>query len=428
MPETLKMKESELKDHILKTTQQLVEDVCGKMVGEKVEESIKTAFEAQQKQWESGYPDFMKQFMEENKDKKEKGRTVQREKGQAMGRYMRAFIAGDSKPEGAEHWLRKWGDEDLAEDTKMYFEKDAQMATNPNLGGYLIPPAVSNDVVELLRPASVVRRLGAVVLPMDRGNFSIPRVTQGSTAYYQGEGENITKSKMKFGQIQLIFKKLTALVPVSNDLIRYSSPGADAIVRDDMVRSVAQRENQAFLRDNGTDATPKGLLYWCPDANKIDANQTVNLANVTTDLGNMLLKLLNNDIPMTRPVWIMSPKIWNYLTTVQNANGFFVYRDEMVNNQTLWGWPFAMSTAVPVNLGTDGDQSEMYLVDMADMIIGESLTPRIDSSPLAAYHDGSSVVSAYSKDETVIRIISEHDFVARREDSVAVLQMVDWGN
>jgi HK97 family phage major capsid protein len=269
-----------------------------------------------------------------------------------------------------------------------------------------------------------MRRLGAVVLPMDRGNFSIPRVTQGSTAYYQGESENITPSKMKFGQIQLIFKKLTALVPVSNDLVRYSSPGADAIVRDDMVRSVAQRENQAFLRDDGTDATPKGLLYWAPSANKFDSSGTT-LALMTADLGQLLLKLLNNDIPMTRPVWIMSPKIWNALVTVINTNGFYVFRDEMVNNQTLWGWPFALSTAVPINLG-GGSSSELYLVDMADMIIGESLTPRIDSSPLAAYHDGSAVVSAYSKDETVIRVISEHDFVARREESIAVLETVNW--
>jgi HK97 family phage major capsid protein len=422
MPEVMQMKEKDLRDHILKTTQELVEDVCGKLVGEKVEESIKLGFEKQQQEWESGYPDFIKTFTEKNAQPEPK--KIVREKGGAMGRYMRAFIAGDSKPEGAEFWLRKWGDTDLADDTKNWFEKDAQMATNPNLGGYLIPPAVSADVVELLRPASIMRRLGAVVLPMDRGNFSIPRVTQGSTAYYQGESENITPSKMKFGQIQLIFKKLTALVPVSNDLVRYSSPGADAIVRDDMVRSVAQRENQAFLRDDGTDATPKGLLYWAPSANKFDSSGTT-LALMTADLGQLLLKLLNNDIPMTRPVWIMSPKIWNALVTVINTNGFYVFRDEMVNNQTLWGWPFALSTAVPINLG-GGSSSELYLVDMADMIIGESLTPRIDSSPLAAYHDGSAVVSAYSKDETVIRVISEHDFVARREESIAVLETVNW--
>jgi HK97 family phage major capsid protein len=388
MPEVMQMKEKDLRDHILKTTQDLVEDVCGKLVGEKVEESIKLGFEKQQQEWESGYPDFIKTFTEKNAQPEPK--KIVREKGGAMGRYMRAFIAGDSKPEGAEFWLRKWGDTDLADDTT----------------------------------ASIMRRLGAVVLPMDRGNFSIPRVTQGSTAYYQGESENITPSKMKFGQIQLIFKKLTALVPVSNDLVRYSSPGADAIVRDDMVRSVAQRENQAFLRDDGTDATPKGLLYWAPSANKFDSSGTT-LALMTADLGQLLLKLLNNDIPMTRPVWIMSPKIWNALVTVINTNGFYVFRDEMVNNQTLWGWPFALSTAVPINLG-GGSSSELYLVDMADMIIGESLTPRIDSSPLAAYHDGSAVVSAYSKDETVIRVISEHDFVARREESIAVLETVNW--
>lgn len=424
MPEVIKMKQEELREHILKTTTDIVKDVCGTMVGEKVEEAIKVVFETKKKELESGYPDFLKKLQQE----KSLIEQPKREKGQAAGRWLRAFIAGKSTPDGAIDWLGKWGDKDLAETTKAFYEKDAQMATNPSLGGWLIPPNVSQDIVELLRPASVVRRLGAVVLPMDKGNFSIPRITQGASAYYQGEGENITPSQMKFGQLQMIFKKLTALVPVSNDLIRYSSPGADMIVRDDMVRAVAQRENQGFLRDQGTDASPKGMLYWCPEDNKITSDPTVNLANVTLDLGYLVLKLLENDIPMTRPVWIMSPKIWNYLTTVQNSNGFFVYRDEMVNSKTLWGWPYAVSTTVPANLGSSSNHSEMYLVDMADMIIGESVTPIVDSSSVAAYYDGSSVQSAYSKDQTVIRVISEHDFLARRPESIAVLESINWGN
>jgi len=263
---------------------------------------------------------------------------------------------------------------------------------------------------------------------MPSGNYEIPKITSGSTAYYQGESENITPSQVKTGMLRLIFKKLTNLVPVSNDLLRFSSPGADGIVRDDMLRGSAARENQAFIRDNGIDGTPKGILNWAAPANSFAAAASVSVANTTLDLGKMVLALMNSDVPMTRPAWLMNPKVWNYLVTETNTNGFFVFRDEMVNRQTLWGWPFAVTTTIPGNLGSSANESELYLVDMADAIVGESLSPRVDSSSVAAYYDGSSVVAAFSKDQTVIRVIVEHDFLMRRGESVAVLTGVGWGN
>jgi hypothetical protein len=51
----------------------------------------------------------------------------------------------------------------------------------------------------------------------------------------------------------------------------------------------------------------------------------------------------------------------------------------------------------------------------------------VDASSEAAYYDGSNVVSAFSRDETVIRLITEHDLGARRGESISVLYGVKWG-
>lgn len=412
MTEAVKLKEGELKDYLVKTMTPLLADSCGKLVAEQVDAAIKKAFEDRQAEFEKGIPDFLRKAQETSRQPKTRG------VGEGIGRYLRAFVSGKNTPEGTLHWLKRWGDDDLVKICEDAWTKDAMMATNMDLGGVLIPSVLSMDYTELLRPASIVRRLGAVVLSMPSGNYEIPKVTQGSTAYYQEEGGNITPSKLKTGVGRLIFKKLTALVPVSNDLVRLASVGADQIVRDDLIRAQSQRENQAFLRDDGTLGGPKGLLYWCAGANKFAANGTVSLANTVTDLGKMVLKLMNNNIPMTRPAWMFSPQTWNYLMTVQNGQGFFSFRDEMQRG-TLWGWPFAMTTAIPT--------TEMYLVDMADTVIGESLQPRVDASTEAAYHDGTNVVAAFSKDQTVIRVIAEHDFLCRREESISVLTGVTWG-
>jgi HK97 family phage major capsid protein len=263
-------------------------------------------------------------------------------------------------------------------------------------------------------------------------SFNLPKITDGMTAYYQGENTDATKSQLKTGNVRLAFKKLIGLVPLSNDLIRNSSPGADAIVRNDCVRGMAQRENQAFLRDNGTAFSPKGLRYWAPAANVLLANSTVNLANVTNDLGKLILKLMQNNVPFTKPGWIMSPRSYIYLWTVQTSVGNFAFQAEMSQGK-LWGWPFRVSTQVPETLTTNADEtsgttgSEVYLCDFADAVIGESQGLIVDASAEAAYMDGTTLVSAYSQDQTVIRVIAEHDFVMRRDVSVAVLKGVTWG-
>ena len=84
---------------------------------------------------------------------------------------------------------------------------------------------------------------------------------------------------------------------------------------------------------------------------------------------------------------------------------------------------------MPVNLsdGTNADCSEIYLVDMADVVIGDSERLIIDASSEAAYEEGGSVKAAFSRDETVIRGIAEHDLVMRRDVSAAVGKNVRWG-
>jgi HK97 family phage major capsid protein len=199
-------------------------------------------------------------------------------------------------------------------------------------------------------------------------------------------------------------------------------------VRDDVVRSMADAENRAFLRSDGTAGQPRGFLNWCLASQLLNGNASASLANVTTDLGNLIVTLMNQNIPMTKPCWFWSPRTWNYLMTLQTTNGVFAFRDEMMRG-TFWGWPYKHTTAIPINLSTLSrtSESEIYLIDMADAVLGESLNLTVDASQEASYSDGGTLVSAFSNDQTVIRAISEHDLVMRRQESIAVMQGVIYG-
>ncbi|MDX1812649.1 MAG: phage major capsid protein, partial [Gammaproteobacteria bacterium] len=93
---------------------------------------------------------------------------------------------------------------------------------------------------------------------------------------------------------------------------------------------------------------------------------------------------------------------------------------------TLWGFPYGSTTQIPSNLGVGANESEVYLVDMADAVIGEAADIMLDISTEASYVENSTVKSAFSKDETVVRAISEHDFGMRHDASVSVITAVKW--
>lgn len=370
------------------------------------------------------------------------------EKGTAFARCLRATAAakmGGYGPEKALEILKTWGDPELAEQWQESRTK-ALGSGDPTAGGFLVPTQFSTDVIEFLRPAAVVRSMGPMTIPMPNGTVKIPKVTTGVTASYMGENTNVVKGEEKFGQLTLTWKKLGVLVPISNDLIRYSSPSADTVVRDDVVRAMAQREDQAFIRDDGTSGTPKGLKYWVNATNVFNANQTVNLANVTIDLGKAIQNLMAANIPMvvdqqqgfpnqtgggSKCGWIISPRVYRYLTTLQNANGFYVFRDEMLRGQ-IWGWPFRVTTAVQETLTAPSNalttNTEVYFGAFAHAVIGEALGIMVDASQEAAYNDGSSVQAAFSLDQTVIRVLAEHDFVLRYDKAFSLIQSVQWGN
>lgn len=339
------------------------------------------------------------------------------DKGTMFGRFVRALAGGKGDPGHAAAFAAKHygADDEIVK---------ALEASDFDSGGVLVPTQYSTDMIELLREVSVVRAAGPVQIPMETGSVEIPKQTGGSAGTYIGESDNLGVSEPTFGSLKLVWKKLGVVVPMSNDLLKFSALGADALVRNDAVFGVRETEEVAFLRSPGTEYTPKGLLYWAPAANKFNAQTSYDLTKVTEDTAAAVLKLRNGLSRMIAPVWFMAPRTEMYLKSVRDSNGNFAFKAEL-DAGTFWTFPYFSTTNIPINLGS-GDKSEIYLVDMADVLLGEANFLQVDASNTAAYHDGSNVVSAFSKDQTVVRVIAHHDLGIRHEESLAVIEAVDW--
>ena len=395
------IKKSELKE--------LIENEVKNAVGEDFEEIKKETEQRMEK---------MKDNLREAQKEKKEG------KGNNAAKFLRALAAGKGDPEKAARHVRKnWNDETFA---KQLLESDF------SAGGVLVPDEYVAEIIDLLTAQSTVRAMGASTMPMNSGSMTIPKLTSGATASYVGENERGGSSEQGFGSIQMSAKKLKALVPISNDLIRDASPRADGIVRDDLVRQMALREDVAFIRDDGTDNKPKGMYYWADSDNKFnvsDDSGSTTLDTVTNDLIKALFKLEGKNVPMTRVGWIFHPRTKYFLMKLRDGNGNYAFRDELQEGM-LMGYPYMTTTQIPTNLdaSTDGsdDESEIYIADFGQLIVADNTELIIDVSSEASFYDGSNNVSAFDNDLTLMRAIARHDFGSRYDEAIAVIEAVDW--
>ena len=301
-------------------------------------------------------------------------------------------------------------------------------------GGALIPQDFMADLIELLRAMTAVRGANPMEVGMPMGNLTIPRLAGGATASYQNELDDIAVSQERFDDVNFVAKKLTAMVPVSNDLIRRAPIGVEEVVRDDLVQTIARREDLAFLRGDGSDKGPVGMRHLCLPANLI----TVTAMPATPAPGDQLtailagasaaiLALQNGMSRMIRPCWIMAPTIARFLATARDQVGGFYFKDEIARGM-FEGYPVRLTQQIPTNLAiaTYANGSEIYFVDMADFVIADTYNVVVDASDVAAYNDGTSMVSAFQRDQSLFRVIAEHDVNMRHLQSLVVLLTQDW--
>jgi len=131
-------------------------------------------------------------------------------------------------------------------------------------GGFLVPPEFSREIMQkvqseetlLTRAAQLVTGSNNMTLPKDE---TTPWQSSGGVqVYWDGEAASITASKGVFETSNIRLAKLTALVPVSDELLD-DAPGLESWLRAKAPAKMAAKINTAFVRGTGV-GMPLGIL------------------------------------------------------------------------------------------------------------------------------------------------------------------------
>jgi|SRR5580700_972008 HK97 family phage major capsid protein len=129
------------------------------------------------------------------------------------------------------------------------------------IGGALVAPPEFGELIQLLRNKDALINAGCRVVPMPpSGRLRMPRQTSPTIGYFIGENQAITPSQFLTGTLLLSNKKCCAIVTMPNELIRFASPAAEALLRADMTKTLALTFDYYALQGQGSDNVPQGVI------------------------------------------------------------------------------------------------------------------------------------------------------------------------
>ncbi len=356
--------------------------------------------------------------------------TLKREPQHKLGAFaalkFQARKAGVNNPNA---WMAEKAKEvygDNAEITKSLLSGTA------NAGSEFVPTVVSDDVIEALTDRTVMRRNGSKIITNHTGSMTIPKLTSTVQGTWVGEGPASTNRATKPGtdNVSLTWNKMKVTVPISKELLMFSGPNIEAAITDNVLRGAAATEDAAFLRKTGSATTPTGVLNQMAVGQKADTTGAT-ADNIETDL-TKLIQLLEGKNMMLSPdssVFIMHSRSAAALRRLRDANGNLIFPE--IKDNRLDRFKLEITNSIPTNIdvgGADTTGSEVYFVNMPDIIIADASIQSLEVLENVTYTDSSgNLQTTVDTDEAVVSLTLRTDIAMQYDEAAAVIEKVKWG-
>ncbi|RVI90785.1 phage major capsid protein [Sinorhizobium medicae] len=363
-------------------------------------------------------------------------------KGTAFTRFAMALMAGKGNLMQSVEIAKRWADQTPEVETVLKAAVAAGTTTDPTWAKPLVEyQNMASEFAELLRPATIIGRIpGLRRVPF---NIKVPRQTGGSSASWVGEGAPKPVSALAFDQINLGVTKLAGIVVMTDELVRFSNPSAEAIVRQDLIDTIVQTMDKDFVdpANAGTAGVKPGSIT--NGVAPVVASGT-DADAVRADVQKVMGKFVTANLSLSGAVWIMTEMQALAFALMLNPLGQREFPDIEINGESggrFFGLPVVLSENVPLNPGS-GDPvvgagsriilakaSEIMLADDGETLLDASnqASLQMDSAPTNPPTDATVMVSLWQMNLVGIRAERFINWTKRRPGAVQWIDSAAYG-
>lgn len=130
--------------------------------------------------------------------------------------------------------------------------------TSGNGAAAIATNLLAGSFIDILRKRAWVMRRARTLAGLV-GNVDIPKQTATTQAYWVGEGGAPTAGTPGLDQITFTPKTVGAYTDITRRLLKQSTPDAESLVRDDILKVLALEIDRVAIYGTGTEYQPKGL-------------------------------------------------------------------------------------------------------------------------------------------------------------------------
>jgi HK97 family phage major capsid protein/HK97 family phage prohead protease len=295
----------------------------------------------------------------------------------------------------------------------------------------------AGDFVEFLRPQTIIGRFGQNGIPSLRMipfNVHIRGQTSGGEGYWVGEGKPKPLTKFDFNDVYLGWAKVANIAVLTQELMRFSDPSAERLVRDSLAEALIARLDIDFIdpaKAISANVSPASITNGVTPV----VSQGNTAADIRCDIQALMAPLITARINPQSLVWIMTASRALALSLMRNSLGQKEFPDITMSGGTFEGIPVIVSEYVPTDSNGDlvilANASDIWLADDGQVVIDASReaslqmdnAPTNASAPVAA----TSVVSMFQTNSVALRAERFINWKKRRAQAVQYLDNVNWG-
>jgi HK97 family phage major capsid protein/HK97 family phage prohead protease len=340
-------------------------------------------------------------------------------------RYVRALAMARGNRMEAMEISKQWADSTPEVEQVLRAAVAAGTTTDATWAGPLVQyQQMQSEFIALLRTATILGRIpGLRRVPF---NISIPTQTAGTMAQWVGELVSKPVSKLAFGSLTLRFTKVANIVVMSDELVRFSNPSAEAIVRDDLVKGVAEFLDQQFTNPTVAEVvnvSPASITNGAPN----HAATGTTAEALRNDLKLMLASFSGANIPPQGLTVLMESNIAASIGMMMNPLGQREFDSISADGGSLFGYNVIVSDSLRAGDVIFLKPSEILLADDGDVTIDISreASLQLDSNPA---EPPTGMMSLWQQNAVGVRAERFINWKRRRLESVFYLTGADYGN
>lgn len=352
----------------------------------------------------------------------------------AMARAMNEYGHTAQFPKHVRKAAEKYGFEDIAKEYEEY--QKSQEAGDMDLGGALVPPRMSDQVIPFLFADSAVMNKPLNTVTLEPGaRLDFAKITGAASASRADELEEINLTTINTGKRALTAHKLMVFTAVPNELLQFGMDGVSQIIENN-VRTVAElKKDLDALRGAGTESTPLGIRNQVDSANVNDRLGSPSSPASKTDILQSFIREVNNvetqDVDIDTGEWILHPRTKNGILAQSGDDDVYAGFIQSVMEGNIFGYPFDTTTQIPTDLDSSkqgsNDETEAYFAAWGSVIMGQSSQVRIRETDTGSAQRNNSAFHALSRDATIMRLVTHDDILLQHKEAGSVMTGVDFG-